>query len=154
MSFRLLRPIWRVDDVTATQRLVLLALCSCADRSGANSYPSQATLARMCVCTTRTIRRTLADLIAKGLIEKTGKGRAGTIRYRVVANVLPNADAHVRQDRTPMSTNKSKEQSNRYQSETRDSYFDSGSRQQPSSFWTETVSEQAQRLNRERRQRK
>jgi len=150
MSFRLIRPIWRAPDVTATQRLVLLALCSFADRSGANSFPAQATLARMCVCTTRTIRRTLADLIAKGLIEKTGKGWAGTIRYRVVANVLPNVDTHVRQDRTPVSTNQSKDQSNRYQSQARDSVFDSRIRQQPGDWTFETVSEQAQRLNRQR----
>lgn len=106
MTWRLIRPIWRVDNVTASQRLVLLALASFTDQRGANAYPSQATLVRMCCYTTRTVRRALADLIAMGMITPNGKGRGGTIRYGV--NVLPTPDTSVRQGRTPTSYNPSK----------------------------------------------
>ena len=107
VTWRLLRPIWRVDNITASQRLVLLALASFTDQRGANAYPSQATLARMCCCSTRTVRRALADLIALKMIAPNGKGRGGTIRYAV--NVLPTQDIHGHSPLTPMSYNPSKE---------------------------------------------
>jgi hypothetical protein len=107
MTWRLIRPIWHVDNITASQRLVLLALASFTDQRGANAYPSQATLARMCCCSTRTVRRALADLIALKMIVPNGKGRGGTIRYAV--NVLPTPDTHGRLGRSPMSYNPSKE---------------------------------------------
>jgi hypothetical protein len=105
MSWRLLRPIWRLDNVTASQRLVLLALASFTDQRGANAYPSQGTLARMACCSTRTVRRALADLIAMTIITPHGKGRRGTIRYTVNANVLPTQDTHGHSPRTPTSYN-------------------------------------------------
>jgi pyocin large subunit-like protein len=83
MTWRLIRPIWRLENVTASQRLVLLALASFTDRSGANAYPSQATLARMCCCNRSTVHRAIKSLIDRQLIYRTGKGRKGTIRYRV-----------------------------------------------------------------------
>ena len=107
MTWRLIRPIWRLGNVTASQRLVLLALASFTDRSGANAYPSQSTLARMCCCSGRTIRRALADLIALGIISQNGKGRRGTIRYSVNADVLPAPDTHGHPPRTPVSYNPS-----------------------------------------------
>jgi hypothetical protein len=105
MTWRLLRPIWRLDNVTASQRLVLLALASFTDQRGANAYPSQGTLARMACCSTRTVRRALADLIAMTIITPHGKGRRGTIRYTVNANVLPTQDTHGHSPRTPTSYN-------------------------------------------------
>jgi hypothetical protein len=108
MTWRLIRPIWRLADVTANQRLVLLALASFTDERGANAYPSQGTLARMCCCTTRTIRRALSELIAMRIIVPNGKARGGAVRYSVNVNVLPTQDSHVRPHRTPMSYNPSK----------------------------------------------
>ena len=159
MTWRLIRPIWRLADVNATQRLVLLALASFTDERGANAYPSQSTLARMCCCTTRTIRRTLADLIAIGLIEPHGKGRRGTIRYSVNVDVLPSADSHVRLHRTPVSYNPSENPIKRNPSNsTSREYFDSsdsdyeGPKLDQYGRNTESIHEQAMRLHRARRQ--
>ena len=88
MTWRLLRPIWRLDGVTAHQRFVLLALASFTDQRGGNAYPSQSTLARMCCCDRRTVQRAMKSLVERGLITPTGKGRKGTIRYAV--NVTPD----------------------------------------------------------------
>jgi len=83
MTWRLIGPIWRLPDVTAAQRLVLLALASFTDKTGANAYPSLATLASMACCNRSTVHRAIKSLIARQLIQATGKGRKGTIRYRV-----------------------------------------------------------------------
>ena len=83
MTWRLIGPIWRLPDVTASQRLVLLALASFTDQNGANAYPSLATLASMACCDRSTVHRAIKSLIARQLIEPTGKGRKGTIRYTV-----------------------------------------------------------------------
>jgi hypothetical protein len=83
MTWRLLRPIWRLPDVTSSQRLVLLALASFTDSTGANAYPSLQTLASMACCNRSTVHRAIKSLIARQLIQATGKGRKGTIRYRV-----------------------------------------------------------------------
>ena len=83
MTWRLIGPIWRLPDVTASQRLVLLALASFTDKNGSNAYPSLATLAKMCSCNRSTVHRAIKSLIARQLIQRTGKARKGTIRYRV-----------------------------------------------------------------------
>ena len=83
MTWRLIGPIWRLPDVTASQRLVLLALASFTDKNGSNAYPSLATLASMACCNRSTVHRAIKSLIARQLIQATGKGRKGTIRYRV-----------------------------------------------------------------------
>jgi hypothetical protein len=159
MTWKLIRPIWRLADINATQRLVLLALASFTDNRGANAYPSQSTLARMCCCTTRTIRRTLADLIAVGLIEPHGKGRRGTVRYSVNVNVLPSADSHVRLHRTPVSYDPSNSNPSKINpiNSTKGQYFDSsdsdyeGPKLDQYGRNTESIHEQAMRLHRARR---
>ena len=83
MTWRLIGPIWRLPDVTSMQRLVLLALASFTDKTGANAYPSLATLASMACCNRSTVHRAIKSLIARQYIHATGKGRKGTIRYRV-----------------------------------------------------------------------
>ena len=154
MTWKLIRPIWRLADVTANQRLVLLALASFTDQRGDNAYPSQSTLARMCCCTARTIRRALSELIAMRIIEPHGKGKGGTVRYSVNVNVLPSADSHVRPHRTPMSYNPSKRKpSESYPSNLKDSkrdYFDSSDSDSDTSI-RESIHDQAMRLDRERR---
>ena len=156
MSWRLIGPAWKVPDLTMAERIVLLALVSFTDKRGANAYPSIATLSTRCCCSRSTVKRSIAALCKRGLLEPTGKGRKGTNRYRV-GFTGDTAGVHTGPYRrsTP-DPNPSKVIPSNYPSDglPADSYFDSGSRQQPSSFWTETVSEQAQRLNRERRQRK
>ena len=83
MTWRLIGPIWRLPDVTAAQRLVLLALASFTASAGATAYPSLQTLASMACCNRSPVHRAIKSLIARQLIQATGKGRKGTIRYRV-----------------------------------------------------------------------
>ena len=129
MTWKLLRPIWRLPDVTAAQRLVLLALASFTDQRGANAYPSQSTLARMCCCSRSTIKRALASLIRRGLISPQGKGRKGTIRYSVVPSPVTYVKAHSDPPTRPTVTyNPSKSNPGNYPSEKDSNYFnpDSG----------------------------
>jgi DNA-binding transcriptional MocR family regulator len=167
MSWRLIGPAWKVPDLTMAERIVLLALVSFTDKRGANAYPSIATLSVRCCCSRRTVQRALTGLCKRGVIQAEGKGRKGTIRYRVQvtqSNGVGHTDRRVGHSGMGASVTESHNPSkvipgdypSNYPSDglPADSYFDSGSRQKPSSFWTETVSEQAQRLNRERRQRK
>lgn len=98
MTWRQLPAIWAVEGLRPVERLVLLALAYFADGNGANSYPAQQTLASMCSCSPRSIKRTLRSLRERGLITATGKGRKGTIRYTVE---LPMATAPPRQGVTP-----------------------------------------------------
>ena len=83
MTWRLIGTIWRLPDVTSMQRLVLLALASFTDKNGSNAYPSLATLASMACCNRSTVHRSIKALLKRQLIQATGKGRKGTIRYRV-----------------------------------------------------------------------
>ena len=149
------------------ERIVLLALVSFTDKAGANAYPSIATLSTRCCCNRSTVHRALKSLRERGVIEPQGKGRKGTIRYKVrltVQRVVSHPATDPSHSDIPtvgtMRHNPSKAIPGDYPSDYPsnalpvDSVFDSRIRQQPSSFWTETVSEQAQRLNRERRQRK
>ena len=99
MTWRLIGPIWRLPDISSMERLVLLAMASFTDKQGANAYPSLATLAKMCSCNRSTVHRSIKSLIARQLIQPTGKGRKGTIRYRVNVpmqrQVLHNATSSV-----------------------------------------------------------
>ena len=83
MTWRQLPAIWAVEGLRPTERLVLLAVAYFADAGGANSYPAQRTLARMCSCSPDTVKRALRSLRDRGLITANGKGRKGTIRYTV-----------------------------------------------------------------------
>ena len=168
MSWRLIGPAWRVPDLTMAERIVLLALVSFTDKAGANAYPSIATLSTRCCCSRRTVQRALTGLCKRGVIQAEGKGRKGTIRYRVQVT-QPNGVGHTdrRGGHSGMGTsvteshNPSKVIPRDYPSETYpsnglpvDSVFDSRIRQPPDSFWTETVSEQVARLARARLERK
>ena len=166
MSWRLIGPAWKVPDLTMAERIVLLALVSFTDKRGANAYPSIETLSARCCCSRSTVKRSIAALCKRGLLEPTGKGRKGTNRYRVgftgdtagvhTGHKVVHSGPSRRSTPDPNPSEHPGDYPSNYPSDALpvDSVFDSGSRQQPSSFWTETVSEQAQRLNRERRQRK
>jgi len=83
VTWRQLPAIWAVDGLRPMDRLVLLALAYFADADGANSYPAQRTLARMCSCSPDTIKRALRKLRELELISPSGTGRKGTVRYTV-----------------------------------------------------------------------
>jgi DNA-binding transcriptional MocR family regulator len=123
MTWRLIRPIWRLDKVTASQRLVLLALASFTDQRGANAYPSQGTLARMACCSRSTVKRALLVLIARGLITPHGKARKGTIRYTLSVPMNHVVAQSGPATRPTVTYNPSKVIPGNYPSEEGDSYF-------------------------------
>ena len=125
MTWRLLRPIWRLDGLTSSQRLVLLALASFTDQRGANAYPSQSTLARMCCCSRSTIKRAIQVLLNRRLVERTGKGWKGTVRYSVSISPMNHVEAHTEPPTRPtLSHNPSNSNPGNYPSEQhRDSIF-------------------------------
>ena len=167
MTWWLIGPAWKVPALTMSERIVLLALVSFTDKAGANAYPSIATLSARCCCNRSTVHRALKSLRERGVIEPQGKGRKGTIRYKVRLTVQ-RVGSHTATDPShsdiptvgTMRHNPSKviprDYPSNYPSDALpvDSVFDSGSRQHTGDWTFETVSEQAQRLNRERRQRK
>ena len=128
MTWRLIGPIWRLPDVTASQRLVLLALASFTDQSGGNAYPSQSTLARMCCCNRSTIQRALKSLLNRQLIKATGKGRKGTIRYKVNASMHQDVPHNASATSRTVQHNPSKVIPGNYPSK-KDSYFNYGNQQ-------------------------
>ena len=165
MTWRLNRPIWRLDNVSASLRLVLLALASFTDQRGANAYPSQGNLARMCCCNRSTVQRALAALIRRGLISPQGKGRKGTIRYSVNISMHQGGPHDAPATRRTVQHNPSKRKPSEYPSYSEGQCFDSdlpgtlpgtsNAGDSPGRFFGqwETVHERSVRLNRERMKR-
>jgi hypothetical protein len=83
MTWRQQPAIWQVSDLPPTAKLVLLALAFFSNARGGGAYPAQATLATMCCVSIPTIKRALRTLRDRQLIELEGKGRHGTIKYRI-----------------------------------------------------------------------
>ena len=146
------------------ERVVLLALVSYTDSNAENAYPSIATLSDRCCCNRSTVHRALKSLCTRGLISPQGKGRKGTIKYRVcltvqhgVSHIAPDqshsATPTVRTAPHNPSNNPSNYPSYRNPSNLKDSkrgeYFDSDSDSDTSI--RETIHDQAMRLDRERR---
>jgi DNA-binding transcriptional MocR family regulator len=127
MTWRLIRPIWRLDKVTASQRLVLLALASFTDQNGANAYPSQGNLARMCCCNRSTVHRAIKALENRQLIQRTGKGRKGTIRYTLSVPMQHDVPHHAPATSRTVQHNPSESNPSYYPSDEEDSYFASRS---------------------------
>jgi DNA-binding transcriptional MocR family regulator len=123
MTWRLLRPIWRLDKVTASQRLVLLALASFTDQNGANAFPSQGNLARMCCCNRSTVHRAIKALENRQLIRRTGTGRKGTIRYTLSVPMQQDVLHGATATSGTVQHNPSKSNPSHYPSEGDDSYF-------------------------------
>jgi Helix-turn-helix domain len=68
MSFKLIAEVWRLQ-LTATQQHVLMAMADYADDDGRNCFPSQPRLAWKTGFTTKTIQRTIPELIAIGVVK-------------------------------------------------------------------------------------
>ncbi len=78
---------WR-QTLPSTQKFVLLALADMADDDGV-CWPSISTLAKRCAMSTRTVRRTLQDLIKTDLLqcEPRYRGDGSTTSNRYVLNL-------------------------------------------------------------------
>lgn len=60
---------WEHSESAGNTRLVLLAIADAADREGANAWPSQDSIARMCRISVRTVRRCILELEELGELE-------------------------------------------------------------------------------------
>ncbi|WP_327031825.1 helix-turn-helix domain-containing protein [Micromonospora ureilytica] len=80
-------------DLTKTERLVLVALAAHANVETGDSFPSVATLADLVGCSTRTIQRALAKLVALGRVVIRQVATIATRVYRLVRQtVTPGGD--------------------------------------------------------------
>jgi len=82
VTWRQLPAIW-ATPLRPTDKLVLLCLAQFANQSGHSARPSQATVSRMTGVSPRSVRYALTRLKDAGLITPTGKGKRGTIQYRI-----------------------------------------------------------------------
>jgi DNA-binding transcriptional ArsR family regulator len=82
MTWRQLPAIW-ATPLRPTDKLVLLCLAQFADQRGQSARPSQTTVSKMTGVSPRSVRYALTRLKDAGLITPTGKGRKGTIQYRI-----------------------------------------------------------------------
>lgn len=65
--------IWSHPNLTATERLVALAICRHHNEKTGQCNPSQERLARLTGLTDRSVRKVIATLRAKGFIETSAK---------------------------------------------------------------------------------
>jgi hypothetical protein len=80
--FSILRDILALDDVSAQQKLVLIALNQYGDDDGRNIYPAIETIAKLASLSTRQTKRHVRVLRERGYLSPHGlKGRNNTIRY-------------------------------------------------------------------------
>ena len=82
MTWRQLPAIW-ATPLRPTDKLVLLCLAQFADQRGQSARPAQATVSKMTGISPRSVRYALNRLKDSKLITPTGKGKRGTIQYRI-----------------------------------------------------------------------
>ena len=92
MTWRQLPAIWAAS-LRPTDKLVLLCLAQFADQRGQSARPSQTTVSKMTGVSPRTVRYALARLKDAKLITPTGKGKRGTIQYRINMPLATNREA-------------------------------------------------------------
>jgi DNA-binding IscR family transcriptional regulator len=113
MSIKLMVAAWRAN-ISASEKLSLLAMCDWANDDGGSLYPSIARLAERLSCSTRQAQRVLHRLIDAGWIAVVGNehgGKPGAVRhYQINVQKLTDAvnigqDTHVNSKTrvTPMS---------------------------------------------------
>lgn len=77
---------WSVPDLTAGQKLVLLALADKADDKGGRCFPSIDTLEAMTGLRRRSVTRSLADLEQRELISRDRSGGRIVTRYNLAVD--------------------------------------------------------------------
>ncbi len=164
MTWRLLPAIWG-SDLLPLDKLVLLCLAKYSDSNGRNSKPAQDTISRLTGIGPRRVRTALATLRERGFIVPEGKGRKGTIAYRINLPLADNGDSSraanvgtsVSQGRHRESYNPINKQLKNPSKSTKDFYMDSDSDYEGPKLDqygrnTESIHDQAMRLHRARRQ--
>ena len=79
-KFQIIRDILALDNVTAQQKLVLIAFNQYGDE-GRNVYPSLHSIAKVCALGYRQVKRHARALRDKGYLVPVGKSRLNTVNY-------------------------------------------------------------------------
>ena len=81
--------VWRIQGLSGTEKLVLLALADNANDAG-ECFPSMSMLAqKTCVCE-RAVRNAIRDLEAAGYVSSASRAGTSTL-YRIHTTPAPNA---------------------------------------------------------------
>ena len=162
-KFQIIRDILALDNVTAQQKLVLIAFNQYGDE-GRNVYPSLRSIAKVCALGYRQVKRHARALRDKGYLVPVGKSRLNTVNYclkipRVVnvPKVGTLASPSTGRQRPPTPLDNIPVCTPRRVAPTPREYFDSNPDYEGPTLDeygrnTETVHEQSVRLNRARRQ--
>ena len=123
-KFSVLRDILALADITAQQKLVLVAMNQYGDSQGRNIYPAIETVAKLASLSARQVRRHIKTLRQLGYLSPQGKGRNNTTRYTLSVPTsrtpVSQPGGHPRPTNTLNNPLTSPE-------EERDSYFNAGS---------------------------
>lgn len=97
-KFQIIRDILALDNVTAQEKLVLIAMNQFGD-GGHNIYPAISTISALASLSPRQTRRHIKILRLKGYLKPQGKGRNNAIRYSlgVPTKVTPEVSPARRQ---------------------------------------------------------
>jgi hypothetical protein len=162
-KFQIIRDILALDDVTAQQKLVLIAMNQYGD-DGRNVYPSLHSIAKVCALGYRQVKRHARTLRDKGYLVPTGKSRLNTVNYRLeiprdvsVPKVGSYASPSKGHERPPNTLNNIPSTYPPRVLGNKKDYFDSDSDYEGPKLDeygrnTESIHEQAMRLHRARRQ--
>ena len=168
-KFQIIRDILALDNVTAQQKLVLIAFNQYGDE-GRNVYPSLRSIAKVCALGYRQVKRHAKTLRDKGYLVPVGKSRLNTVNYclkipRVVSvpKVVPSASPSTGHPRPPTTLDNKPFTYPPRVEQSPGEYFDSdlpgtlnvAAGDSPGRFFGqwETVHERSVRLNRERMKR-
>jgi hypothetical protein len=129
-KFSILRDVLALKDISAQQKLVLLAMNQFGD-DGRNVYPAIETIAKLASLSPRQTKRHIRALRDKGYLSPQGKSRRNTVTYFMTvpktANVpRPGTPATPPEGHQRPTTTLNNKPSNNYP-KLRDSYFDSSS---------------------------
>jgi len=155
-KFQIIRDILALGDVTAQEKLVLIAFNQYGDE-GNNVYPSLHSIAKVCALGYRQVKRHAKTLRDKGYLVPVGKSRLNTVNYCLeiprdvsVPKVGTSTSPSKGHERPPTTLNNKPSRYSPRVVPKRGSYFDSDSDSDPSI--RESIHEQAMRLDRARRQ--
>jgi hypothetical protein len=125
VSFAAIRWAWEVPVKSKTELLVLLCLCDRADNRKYQCWPSQKSIARRTKLSDRAVRKVLAALEKRGLIQRKAQFRDGARRNDIIRVLVrapvksgpTQAGSTDDRDAVPSSQNE-RRQKNHYQRKT------------------------------------
>ena len=123
-KFQIIRDILALGDVSAQQKLVLIAMNQYGDSHGRNIYPAIETIAKLTSLSARQVRRHIKTLRQLGYLSPQGKGRNNTTRYTL--SVLTRGTPVAQPGGRPRPTN-TLDNPLTSPEEERDSYLNAGS---------------------------